>query len=71
VFFHLLCIEHAKRTQKKFKPLYWEKLENKIKVEHKKFKLLCLRTCIFKNEKELEEKQKEISNNSYSKNDRK
>ena len=34
------------RNTKKFKLLYCEKLENKIKVEHpKKFKLLCLRTC--------------------------
>ena len=74
VFFHLLCIQHAKKyieplhhqkrtkTQKarhrkqwaqwrfsntkKFKLLYREKSEKKIKAEQpKKFKLLCLRTC--------------------------
>ena len=34
------------RNTKKFKLLYCEKSENKIKVEHpKKFKLLYLRTC--------------------------
>ena len=34
------------RNTKKFKLLYCEKSENKIKVEHpKKFKLLCLWTC--------------------------
>jgi len=34
------------RNTKKFKLLYCEKSENKIKAEHpKKFKLLCLRTC--------------------------
>ena len=34
--------------------MYWEKSENKIKAEdHKKFKLLCLQTCILKNRKRI------------------
>jgi len=41
------------KNTKKFKLLNWEKSENKIKAEHhKKFKFLCLRNCILKNEKE-------------------